>query len=77
MKENKGSPSFLELKLSQDSGNPESEQEINTKLSLSLFSSSSSNTRQRAQRSDKHKDNTQIESLCLQQKYCAPMSRLG
>lgn len=46
-------PSFLELKLSQNSENvkektnvdPESEQETNTMLSLSLFSSSSSNSK--------------------------------
>lgn len=79
----KGSPSFLEPKLSQDSGNvrdhmkrePEGEQEINTILSLSLFCSSSSNSRQRSQCSQKHQDNTEVESFCLQN--CPPRSRLG
>ncbi|TKY48938.1 putative Myb family transcription factor [Spatholobus suberectus] len=84
LNEKKGSPSFLELKLSQDSRNvrdhqmnkdAESEQEINTRLSLSLFTSSSSNSTQQAQCSEKHKDNTHLESFCFQN--YAPRSRLG
>lgn len=79
----KGSPSFLEPKLSHDSGNvrdhmkrkQEGEQEINTILSLSLFCSSSSNSRQISQCSEKHQDNTRVESFCLQN--CPPRSRLG
>ncbi|RYQ97294.1 hypothetical protein Ahy_B08g093324 [Arachis hypogaea] len=65
-KKGSSSSSFLELKLSQDSlENPQSEQEIDTKLSLSLFSSSSNNS------SDyKHKEKkTQVERLCLQQNF--------
>ncbi|MED6219090.1 hypothetical protein PIB30_032682 [Stylosanthes scabra] len=65
--EKKGSLSnFLELKLSQDSlENQQSEQEINTKLSLSLFSSSSDSSDYR------HKEikKTQVERLCLQQNF--------
>ncbi|KAK7324674.1 hypothetical protein VNO77_28425 [Canavalia gladiata] len=87
LNENKGSPSFLELKLSQDSGNdrnhqmninrdPESEKEINTRLSLSLFSSSSSNSTQLAQFSEKHKENSQVGSLRLRKNY-APRTCLG
>lgn len=75
MSNKKGAPNFLELKLSQDSRNvkdhqmnkdPESEQEINTRLSLSLFTSSSSNSTQAAQCSEKHKDNSHVESFCFQ-----------
>ncbi|MED6172521.1 hypothetical protein PIB30_050828 [Stylosanthes scabra] len=64
--EKKGSLSnFLELKLSQESLEiPQSEQEINTKLSLSLFSSSSNSSDYR------HKEKkTQVERLCLQQNF--------
>ncbi|CAL0322560.1 unnamed protein product [Lupinus luteus] len=54
LNEKKGLQNLLELKLNQDSGivrdymkgEPEGEQEINTILSLSLFSSSSSSSRQ-------------------------------
>jgi len=86
LNEKKGSPSFLELNLSQDSRNinsdeqmkkdpAESEQEINTRLSLSLFTSSSSNSSQQAQCSENHKDDTHVESFCLQN--YAPRTRLG
>ncbi|KAK7401917.1 hypothetical protein VNO78_13782 [Psophocarpus tetragonolobus] len=85
LNEKKGSPGFLELKLSEESRNvrdhqmqkdSESEQEINTRLSLSLFtSSSSSNSSQQAQCSEKHKDNTCFESFYFQN--YAPRSRLG
>lgn len=86
LNEMKASPSFLELKLSQDSRNArdyqmnkdtESEQKINTKLSLSLFtsSSSSSNSSQQAQCCEKNKDNTHVESFCFQN--YAPRNRLG
>ncbi|XP_014521965.1 two-component response regulator ARR18 isoform X2 [Vigna radiata var. radiata] len=51
--------SFLEVNLSKDDA--ESEEEINTRLSLSLFTSSSSND----------KDDSHVESFCLQR------SRLG
>ncbi|XP_020237129.1 two-component response regulator ARR18 [Cajanus cajan] len=84
LNEKKGPPSFMELKLSQDSINvrdhlmnkdAESEQEINTRLSLSLFTSSSSNSTQQAQCREQHKDNTHVESFCFQN--YAPRSRLG
>ncbi|KAG5120142.1 hypothetical protein JHK82_034562 [Glycine max] len=86
LNEMKASPSFLELKLSQDSRNArdyrmnkntESEQKINTRLSLSLFtsSSSSSNSSQQAQCCEKNKDNTHVESFCFQN--YAPRNRLG
>ncbi|ESW21726.1 hypothetical protein PHAVU_005G094600 [Phaseolus vulgaris] len=86
LNEKKGSPSFLELNLSPDSRNinsdeqmkkdpAESEQEINTRLSLSLFTSSSSNSSQQAQCSENHKDDTHVESFCLQN--YAPRTRLG
>ncbi|KAI4322779.1 hypothetical protein L6164_022444 [Bauhinia variegata] len=68
LKENKGSPSFLELSLSKDCGNvgqESTEREINTMLSLSLFSAASSSMQQ-AKCSEKHKDITHIESLRLQ-----------
>ncbi|RDY12433.1 putative Myb family transcription factor, partial [Mucuna pruriens] len=83
LNEKKGSLSFLELKQSQDSRNvrdqqvnkdPESEQEINTRLSLSLFTSSSSNSTQQAQCSEKHKDNIHVGNFCFQN--YAPRSRL-
>ncbi|XP_027926985.1 probable transcription factor KAN2 isoform X2 [Vigna unguiculata] len=83
--EKKGPLSFLELNLSQDSRKvnddqmkkdpAESEQGINTRLSLSLFTSSSSNSSQQAQCSENHKDDTNVESFCLQN--YAPRSRLG
>ncbi|KAK7272425.1 hypothetical protein RJT34_29011 [Clitoria ternatea] len=71
--EKKVSPSFLELTLSPD--HSRNEQEINTRLSLSLFSSSSSNSTQRAQCSEKHKDDSQVKSLFFQN--YAPRSCLG
>ncbi|KAK7290837.1 hypothetical protein RIF29_05567 [Crotalaria pallida] len=84
LNEKKVSPSFLELKLSQDSGNDrdhhmkreqEGEQEINTILSLSLFSSSSSSSssRQGVQCSEKDQDNTKVESVCK----IAPIGSFG
>lgn len=77
LNEKKGSPSFLELKLSQEysrnvrdhqmNKDSESEQETNMRLSLSLFtSSSSSNSSQLAQGSEKQKNNTRVESFCFQ-----------
>ncbi|KAI4333843.1 hypothetical protein L6164_018602 [Bauhinia variegata] len=67
LKEKKGSSSFLELSLSKYCGNvgQESEKEINTMLSLSLFPSASSSMQQ-AQCSEKHIDITHMESLYLQ-----------
>ncbi|KHN36703.1 probable transcription factor KAN2 [Glycine soja] len=86
LNEKKGSPNFLELKLSQEysrnvrdhqmNKDSESEQETITRLSLSLFtSSSSSNSSQLAQGSEKQKDNTHVESFCFQN--YAPRSHLG
>ncbi|XP_047174689.1 probable transcription factor KAN2 isoform X1 [Vigna umbellata] len=75
--EKKGTMSFLEVKDSRKNkkDDAESEEEINTRLSLSLFTSSSSNSSQQAQCSENHKDDTHVESFCLQN--YAARSRLG